>query len=156
MAKLNQKRSPVETHEGAVAKHVNPELQLRRSVMSCLLWENEFYEDGVTIADRICLLIPKVSGQKVSDIAIIAREEMKLRHIPLLIVSEMAGIESHKRLVAETLSRVIQRPDELAEFLAIYWRNGKCAISNQIKKGLALAFGKFNEYQLAKRWATGC
>ena len=46
-------RTPaVYTHEGAVASKITPELQLRRSVMACLLWESNFYEDGVTIADR--------------------------------------------------------------------------------------------------------
>ena len=38
------------THEGAPARHISPELQLRRSVLACLLWESQFYEDGVEIA----------------------------------------------------------------------------------------------------------
>ena len=54
------------------------------------------------------------------------------------------------RLVAETLARVIQRADELAEFLAIYWAEGRQPLSGQVKKGLAAAFAKFDEYALAK------
>jgi hypothetical protein len=53
-------------------------------------------------------------------------------------------------LVAETLARVIQRADELAEFVAIYWKDGRVPLSGQVKKGLAAAFPKFDEYQLAK------
>jgi hypothetical protein len=45
---------------------------------------------------------------------------------------------------------VIQRADELAEFLALYWKDGRQPLSAQVKKGLAQAFGKFNEYALAK------
>ncbi len=138
------------THEGAVAKHINSEQQLRRSVMSCLLWEAQFYEDGVAIADRIAQIIPKVGAKKVAAIAIEAREKMKLRHIPLLIVREMARINTHKHMVAKTLARVIQRADELTEFCAIYWADGRQPLSAQVKKGLADAFRKFNEYQLAK------
>ncbi len=41
------------THEGAPAVAISPELELRRSVLACMLWENEFYEDGVAIAGRI-------------------------------------------------------------------------------------------------------
>jgi Mg-chelatase subunit ChlD len=52
--------------------------------------------------------------------------------------------------VAETLERVIQRADELAEFVAIYWKDGRVPLSAQVKKGLAAAFPKFDEYQLAK------
>ena len=54
------------------------------------------------------------------------------------------------RLVAETLDRVIQRADELAEFVAIYWKDGRVPLSAQVKKGLAAAFPKFDEYPLAK------
>ena len=48
------------THEGAAAKQISAEQQLRRSVMSCLLWEKEFYEDGKDIAARIAALVPRV------------------------------------------------------------------------------------------------
>jgi len=34
-------------------------LQLRRSVLACLLWEDQFYEDGVEIAGRIQSLVPR-------------------------------------------------------------------------------------------------
>jgi hypothetical protein len=45
---------------------------------------------------------------------------------------------------------VIQRADELSEFVAIYWAGGRQPLSAQVKKGLAAAFGKFDEYALAK------
>jgi 60 kDa SS-A/Ro ribonucleoprotein len=48
------------THEGAPAVWVSPDMALRRSVLACMLWEDEFYEDGVAIADRIRELVPKV------------------------------------------------------------------------------------------------
>src|SRR6201998_3348065 len=115
----------VRTHEGAPAVRVTPELALRRSVLACMLWENQFYEDGVEIAGRIRELVPKVDAAKVAALAIEAREAMKLRHAPLLLVREMARHASHRALVAETLSRVIQRADELAEFVAIYWAEGR-------------------------------
>lgn len=150
MAKLNIPRSPIYTHEGAKAKHINPEQQLRRSVMACMLWEKSFYENGVDIADRISLLIPHVKPQIVSGIAIEARTKMNLRHVPLLIVREMSRLDSHKGMVADTLSEVIQRADELSEFVAIYWKDGKQPLSAQVKKGLAQAFPKFDAYQLAK------
>jgi len=148
--KLNTKVEKFYTHEGAVACHINPEQQLKRSVMSCLLWEDSFYEDGISISDRIKKLIPKVEPLKVVQIARDARDKMNLRHIPLLIVREMARYNSHKKYVARTLSHIIKRPDELTEFLAIYWQDKKCPLSKKVKQGLAHAFNKFNEYQLAK------
>ena len=40
-------------------------LQLRRSVLACLLWEDQFYEDGVEIAGRIQSLVPREEGDHV-------------------------------------------------------------------------------------------
>jgi hypothetical protein len=138
------------THEGAPAKRINDEQALRRSVLACLLWESQFYEDGVQIAGRIREQVPKVDAAKVAALAVEARGAMKLRHAPLLLVREMARHATHRGLVAETLTRVIQRADELAEFVAIYWADGRAPLSGQVKKGLAAAFPKFDEYALAK------
>ena len=147
--KLNDPARP-RTHEGAPAARITPDQALRRSVLSCMLWEGEFYEDGVQIAGRIAELVPRVAAEKVAALAVEARERMKLRHAPLLLVREMARHASHRGLVAETLTRVIQRADELSEFVAIYWAGGRQPLSAQVKKGLAAAFCKFDEYALAK------
>jgi len=147
--KLSNLFSP-RTHEGAPAKLISAEAQLRRSILACLLWENHFYEDGVEIASRIAELVPKVEASKVAALAVEAREQMKLRHAPLLLVREMARHATHRALVAETLEKVIQRADELSEFLAIYWATGRQPVSAQVKKGLAAAFRKFDAYALAK------
>src|SRR6266853_4093739 len=121
MARLNRLNLGLRTHEGAPARHISSELQLRRSVLACLLWESQFYEDGVESAGRIAELVPKVAAEKVAALAVEAREQMKVRHAPLLVVREMARHQTHRALVADTLARVIQRPDEMTELLAIYW-----------------------------------
>jgi hypothetical protein len=109
------------TAEGAPAAAINAEQELRRSVMACLLWEKSFYESGASIADRIKELIPKTRPEFAAACAYEARTKMKLRHVPLLIVREMARTPTHKHLVSRLLCDVIQRPDEITEFLAIYW-----------------------------------
>jgi hypothetical protein len=157
MSTLN-KLKRVFTREGAPAKAFSPADELKRTLMNCLLWEDQFYEDGVSIADRIKQLVPHVEPERVAALAITAREDMKLRHAPLLVLREMARHATHRGLVADTLVRVIQRPDEMTELLAIYWADAlgpmqqrkKQPISAQIKKGLARAATKFDAYQLAK------
>ncbi len=148
--KINTKPQSLRTHEGAKAKHINHVQMLRRSVMSCMLWEDTFYEDGQSIADRIKSLVEKVPASLVKSIAIEARTKMHLRHIPLLLAREMARIHNYRSYVAETLETIIQRPDEITEFMAMYWKDGKCPIASQVKKGLAKAFQKFDEYHFAK------
>jgi 60 kDa SS-A/Ro ribonucleoprotein len=141
-------KRPAVTHEGAPAAVITAEQALRRSVLSCLLWENEFYEDGQSIADRIAALSIEVTPQVLADLAVEARERFNLRHAPLML---LVGLVRHGgSLVAPTIERVIQRADDLTEFVAIYWRNGKRPFSKQMKRGLAAAFAKFDAYQLAK------
>jgi hypothetical protein len=143
-------KRPGVTFEGAPAMPLTAEQQLRRSVLSCLLWENEFYEDGQAIADRIAALAAGVAPQIVADLAVEARERFKLRHAPLMLLCALTRTGSGTPLVAETIERVIQRADELTEFVALYWRGGRKPLSKQMKRGLAASFAKFDAYQLAK------
>ena len=74
-------KRPAVTHEGAPAAVITAEQALRRSVLSCLLWENEFYEDGQSIADRIAALSIEVTPQVLADLAVEARERFNLRRV---------------------------------------------------------------------------
>lgn len=152
MAKLNTKpRNEKRTHEGAPAfPHLKPIQQLRRSVLSCLLWEGEFYEDGESIADRIVSAAQACAPSDVACIAIEAREQFNLRHVPLLLLEVLTRTGAGGRLVGDTIARVIQRADEPGEFLAICKARGMKSVSKQMKFGLARALKKFDEYQLAK------
>lgn len=144
------------THEGAPAAVISAEMALRRSVCSCLLWEDEFYEDGNRIADRILSLADKVQPATVARLAYDARTHMNLRHVSLLLLRSLVRTAPGTSLVSATIADVIQRADELSEFLALYWdtNNGKRTMSAQLKKGLSAAFAKFDEYQLAKYFST--
>lgn len=151
------KRDPIVTHEGGRAVRINAEQQLRRSVLSCMLWEDEHYEDGVSISDRIKAEAAAVSPSVLAALAIEARTKFNLRHVPLYLTALLAQHARGTSLVSETLPKVIRRADELSEFLAIYAKvNGvtpdklKPKLSNQVRKGLAAAFGYFGEYGLAK------
>lgn len=145
------------THEGGAAATISPEQALRRAVCSCLLWENEFYESGQDVAARIVELAARVPPKILADLAVDARSHFNLRHVPLLLCAVLARTGAGSRLVGDTLAATIQRADELGEFLAIYAKvNGvapsavKKKLSAQIKRGLALAFGKFDAYALGK------
>jgi predicted nucleotide-binding protein len=63
MVKMNfwKRMFPVRTHEGAVAQRVDVKSELRRTVMTCLLWEDTFYEKGNDIAKRIAELVAQSS-----------------------------------------------------------------------------------------------
>lgn len=146
--KINNRIPPIRTHEGAVAKRITTEQELRRSVLSCMLWEKEFYESGKDITTRIADLACQVPALIVANLAVEARSSFNLRHVPLLLLLNL--IERRYEHTAEVICDTIQRADELTELVAIYWKDGKKPFSKKMKQGLALAFGKFNEYQFAK------
>jgi hypothetical protein len=115
-----------------------------------MLWEDQFYESGIDIASRIEGLTLMVPFKDAAQVAIDAREKFKLRHVPLLVLRSM--LRKHKgHEMGELITRVIQRADEMGELLSIYWKENKAEpLTNQLKIGLARAFKKFPEYQLAK------
>jgi hypothetical protein len=140
-------RKPAFNSVGTQVTPINAERQLKRITLAAMLWEKQFYLDGKSHAELVKDLVAKVAPQKVEALAQEARTKFKLRHVPLLLARELAR---NGKLQANALTNVIQRPDEMSEFLSIYWQEGKTAVSNQVKKGLAACFNKFNEYQLAK------
>ena len=161
------KRPPVLTHEAGPAEpHQKPIQELERAVASCLLGEDTFYEDGGSVKDRITALATSCNPILVSDLAIKARNKWRLRHAPLQLVLGLLQQNNKPKmntktifdvppgLISHTISQVIQRPDEMAELLAMYWANRNPTepkkIPAQLKKGLAAAFPKFDAYQLAK------
>jgi hypothetical protein len=115
--------------------------------MSCLLWEDTFYEDGVSIADRVKDLVKKVSYEDARQVLMDAKFKSKLRHIPLYLLTLFAEM---KWLKKEDVSAICTRVDDMTELLALYWKDGKKPLSHQLTKGLAQAVPKFDEYKLAK------
>jgi 60 kDa SS-A/Ro ribonucleoprotein len=148
------------TFEGGPATlHLTAEQQLRRLVASCLLFEDEFYVDGKTVADQIEAAAVAVSPQFLAELAIEARGRLNLRHVPLLLLEVLTRTGKGTSIVSEAIARTIQRADEITEFLAIYWHgkgrrdckqgHGK-SVSAQVRKGLAKAFERFDNYGLSK------
>ena len=153
---FKKKNQVVKNHEGAKAYGVSPELALYSAVVTTSL-EPLTYETTNERLKRIKNLIRSCNPTFVARLAIYARTEMHLRSVPLVLVIELAKIHSGDSLVSDTLYKVIQRADELAEALAYYQFTNKRKdrkklnrLSKQVQKGIAKAFTKFDEYQFAK------
>ncbi len=141
---------PIETHEGGPARHITPIQELRRSALSALLFEDAFYEKGSKQSERVAALIALCKPQDVAALAIECRQRMYLRHMPLFLIRELARVKGNGSFVCAALESCIERPDELAEYLAIYWKDGRKPVSAGSKRGLAKAFRKFSAETLAK------
>ena len=141
-------------HEGAIAWRMTPEWELYTTVVTTMGVEDKFYESGEDRVRRIADLVRKVKPEFVAQLAVYTREQMHLRSVPLLLLVELTQCHHGDSLVSRAVCRTIQRADEITELLMCYqWRTGKTDLSGlscQLRKGLAEAFNKFDEYQFAK------
>jgi 60 kDa SS-A/Ro ribonucleoprotein len=151
MARTNTRvNTKTVTHESGAGRSFRSDIELKRTAATCLLFEPTFYERGNDIADRLASLASKVKFKDLADTALWTRKGLNLRHVSLyLAVLAMQKDNGSKRAF---VGDVIQRADEMAEMIALYWKvNGKDApLAGGLKKGIADAFGKFDEYQLGK------
>jgi hypothetical protein len=154
---VKPERAPLFTEESGPAKRINALAQLRRLVMSTMLWESGFYSDGVEIATAIGLAADKVEPHELAAVAIEARVKAHLRHTPLLLVDLLSERADG---VAGAVASVLRRADEAAELLALHLKrrgllnvNKVKTVPASIRKGIELAFQfgpDFGEYGLAK------
>lgn len=147
---VKAKPIPVFTHEGGKADRIPAKYELTRTVATCMLFENTFYEPGTAIAERIVELCRKVKPSDIYDLAVYAREDLKLRHVPLFLALQFIANSRGNPAARELLTKIIKRPDEMGEIVSLYWKQGKKPLPAQLKKGLAACFHKFNEFQFAK------
>ena len=96
---------------GTPVPAISPEQQLKRLVLASMLWEKQFYLDGKSHAELVGELVAQSSAIAVSNLAIMARDKFKLRHIPLLLTRELAR---HGKLQASVLNQVVQRAEEMS------------------------------------------
>ncbi|MEO8415139.1 MAG: TROVE domain-containing protein [Ginsengibacter sp.] len=147
----------VETnYEGEEAFVLTPQMELYAAVANAALTDN-FYEKADAGLQRILELIAKNEAQFVAKLAVYAREQMYLRSVPLVLAIELAKQHNGDGLVSALTARIVQRADEITELLAHYAQSNERKgakqlnrLSNQLQKGLAEAFNRFDEYQFAK------
>lgn len=158
MSRFSEKKKGVNTtvnYEGEVAYKLTPKMELYTLVCTASL-QKKFYTEADECIKRLRSLLPKVPVAFAAKLAIYAREQMYLRSIPLVIAVELLKLERSK-LTEDLVERVIQRADEIPEILSYFQlankRKGTKKLNklpNALKKGVARAFYKFDEYQFAK------
>ncbi|RZL08639.1 MAG: TROVE domain-containing protein, partial [Hymenobacter sp.] len=153
---LRNKPLPTPNHEGAPAYSLTPAFELYAAVATAAL-SDQAYETATTRLARLRELVARNDPWFVARLAVYAREQLYLRSVPLVLAVELARIHQGDSLVSRLVARVVQRADEIPELLAYYAQaNGRAGpktlgrLSKQLQHGLALAFNKFDAYQLAK------
>lgn len=130
---------------GHVAYKMENKLKLTTMVLTSMFGEAKFYGDNT---NELVKLAEETDMKFVSNLAIYTRKEIHLRSVSHALTAIVArhGSEYTK----QTVLGVVERADDMTEILACYLSMYGKPIPNALKKGLALAMNKFNEYQFAK------
>ncbi len=160
-------------YEGGVAYTPSAKTELIQRVITCYWGEPKFYEKGDVTGNAIIQLIQKVAKEDPLFVLQLAKTirnpPYNMRTVAVVMWVE-AGLnedirslrdEEGRSLVARFAPSIIRRADELTDALAYLigevgqiGTGGQGSIPAGIKKGLALAFDNFDEYNFAKYRAS--
>ena len=150
MSRLNVPAPPPVTHERGPAHATDSGRQLRRSVLTCLLWEDTFYETGTEIATGSPNWFRRSSLRR-------------WRTLPLRLVigsscatclsfscANSRGARGPARSLKRPLAMSFNAPMNSPSSWPCTGTRSGSRWPPGVKRGLAAAFGKFDEYRLAK------
>lgn len=151
MSKFNSKAVDKTTNKcGVPAFDMNLKEKLVTQVLTSFFNEDKYYGDNSKeIIENIRALL-KIDPKFVANLAVYARKEMHMRSISHVLVAELANHPNGKPFARKAIFNVAERPDDMTEILSYYLAEFGKPIPASMKKGLADAFCKFDEYQLAK------
>lgn len=148
--------------ENGLAFDASDKTRLALQVLTCLVNEPKFYDkrgrsqtnDVISLAEKLC----ETDYEYVLNLAKVSRHEFYLRSVPMVLVAVIANKVKDKPYLAKELATVISRADELTEVIAAYngiygkTKDGRrtSPIPSVLKRTVAFAFRKFDEYQFGK------
>lgn len=127
------------------------------SVIVTSLGNDNTYEKFSDRYRRLSDLVKKCDPEFVAKLAVYARTKFNVRTTPIVLLVEMAKHFSGSPYIRLATRNTITRADELSEVLSAYADlNGHIGLkklfklNNGLRRGIADAFHKFNEYQFSK------
>lgn len=159
--RFNEKKvsNSVFNHEGAKAYGMEKRAELASAVLTTFITGDKFYIDQASEIDRLKKLIKEVcqiDPAFVARLAMFARNKMNMRSVTHLLIGELVyNVKGDNRKLdglrlADVVCNTVVRVDDMTEIMAYYLTSYGKPIPNSLKKGLAMAFAKFDEYNFAK------
>jgi len=158
MSRFNKQTPKQKTHNlaGGRAYKESTKLELASLLLTSFVTD-KFYSTADKQMDRVRELVGGLKDKTfAAKAAIYARTKFNMRSISHVVAGELfrqnPTAPTHGQVWAKNFIRkVVVRPDDATEILS-YFENSVMdkSVPAQLKKGLALALGKFDEYGLAK------
>ncbi len=157
MARFNRKtknaRRTVNLAGGA-AYNQTPELQLVSLLLTSFAQDQFYRGAGQSIKD-LARLVAVTDPEFAAKAALYARNEFGMRSITHVLAAQLARRASGQAWARYFYDRIVRRPDDMLEIAATFRGLGGKNMSNAMKKGFAVAFARFDAYQLAKYRGEG-
>ena len=148
--KSNQGINITNNKEGHKAYKMENKAKLVTQVLTSLFNEKKYYGDTSNELIKTAKIVAKTEPKFVANLARYARKEMHLRSVSHALTALVAFEVETKQYIKEVVEDVVERADDITEILACYIAMYGKPIPNGLKKALATAMGRFNEYQFSK------
>jgi hypothetical protein len=153
MSKFNQttvNTSKTTNKSGMTAFKMGDKDKLITQVLNTFFNEQKYYGDNSKEIVENIQGILNSDPKFIANLTLFVRNEMHLRTISHVLAAELAKHNNGKPFARKTINKVVERADDMPEILSYYMNNYKKPIPNSMKKGLADAFTRFDEYSLEK------
>ena len=111
----------------------------------------QYYRSAGEAVTELAGLVRRVDPLFAAKAAVYARREFGMRSVTHVVAGELAGLVKGEEWTKRFFDAVVVRPDDVTEILGYYAScRGLHPLPNSLKKGLALALRRFDDYELAK------
>lgn len=156
MAKFNE-QATIKTQNkcGHAAYAMPPEERLVTQVLTSFFNEEKYYGDNSEEIIATAKEVIEKDAAFASRLAVFARNEFNMRSISHVLTALLANSNAGKPYVAQTITHIVQRGDDITEILSCYLSMFGKPIPNALRKAIAKAIKRFDEYALAKYKGAG-
>ena len=156
MAKFNSPQTNRTTNRsGHAAYKMADKQKLVTQVLTSFFNENKFYGDNTAEMQKTIKNVIAADPQFVANLAVFARREFNMRSVAHVLVAYLAHEVNGKPYTRKAVNAVAIRGDDATEIMACYLDLFGKPVPNALKKGIADAMQRFDEYTLAKYKGEG-
>lgn len=146
---------PIENRAGGQAFKQTDKLAFASILLTNFL-KDQFYRSADETLKELKTRIAGLSDKKfAAKAAIYARQEFGMRSVSHAVAGEIAAVVKGEEWTKSFFDKVVRRPDDMTEIVSYYAGQYGKPLPNSMKKGLAKAFTKFDDYSLAKYRGEG-
>lgn len=156
MSKFNTNKQEIVNVAGGKAYLQDNKHQIVGQLLTSFVKDQFYRSENKGIEDLKRLIETEKDKKFVAKASIYARTKYGMRSITHITAGEISNSVKGEKWTKDYFDKIVYRPDDMSEILSYYMNAYKNKpIPNSLKKGLAKAFARFDEYSLSKYKGNG-